>query len=261
MGVVVLGACATWSLITAAVHGDRPEGPARGAAGYAAGRIFGELLPVAAPCVAAVAGLSLTLALPRLVPGPETVTPLGHAGATAAVLTLSAGAACRAAWATPVPALRLALWLLAGGMAVAGSALGSVMAMVTCGAVLLCSLAAGRIAPPWSRPGGAALVAAAVTGLTWTDGGRRTSRRTRLLGGGPAHRPPDRPVARRPGPGAARPGPRSGAGTFRRAEPDSGDDPLFRRHLQRRGVRFAVGEGALWRAVRATPVVLSALPR
>ncbi|MEV4232888.1 hypothetical protein AB0J81_38660, partial [Streptomyces bobili] len=111
MGVVVLGACATWSLITAAVHGGRPEGVLLAVlavtAGYAAGRILGELLPVEAPCAAAVTGLSLTLALPRLVPGPETVTPLGHAGATAAVLTLSAGAACCAAWATPAPALRL----------------------------------------------------------------------------------------------------------------------------------------------------------
>ncbi|MFJ4646637.1 O-antigen ligase family protein [Streptomyces bobili] len=175
VGVVVLGACATWSLITAAVHGGRPEGVLLAVlavtAGYAAGRILGELLPVAAPCAAAVAGLSLTLALPRLVPGPETVTPLGHAGATAAVLTLSAGAACCAAWGTPVPALRLGLRLLAAGMAVAGAALGSAIAMVTCGAVLLCSLAAGRMPHRGRGLAGLALAAAAVTGLTWATAG------------------------------------------------------------------------------------------
>ena len=49
---MVLGACATWSLITAAAHDGRPEGVLLAvlavAAGYAAGRICGALLPVAA---------------------------------------------------------------------------------------------------------------------------------------------------------------------------------------------------------------------
>ncbi|NEA85984.1 hypothetical protein G3I53_07990, partial [Streptomyces sp. SID14436] len=49
-GVVVLGACAAWPLITAAARGGRPEGMLLAvlavAAGYAAGRIGGALLPV-----------------------------------------------------------------------------------------------------------------------------------------------------------------------------------------------------------------------
>ena len=170
-GVAVLGACAVWSLVTAAVHGGRPEGVLLAvlavAAGYAAGRISGVLLPVAAPCCAALGGPALTVALPRLEPGPEITAPLGHAGATAAVLTLSAGAACCAAWATPVPVLRFALRLLAGGVVVAGAVLGSTAAVVACAAVLLCSLAAGRLRH--RGPGLAALVLTAglVTGLTW----------------------------------------------------------------------------------------------
>ncbi|SER70397.1 O-antigen ligase [Streptomyces sp. yr375] len=173
--MAVFGACAVWSLVTAAVHGGRPEGVLLAvlalAAGYAAGRIFGVLLPVSAPCAGALAGLALAVALPRLAPGPETVAPLGHAGATVALLTLSAGAACCAAWATPVPALRWALWLLAGVIAVAGALLGSTMAVLTCCAVLLCALAAGRMRR--RGPGLVALagVALLVTGLTWAVAG------------------------------------------------------------------------------------------
>lgn len=175
VGVVVLGSCATWSLVTAAAQGGRPEGVLLAvlavAAGHAAGRISGVLLPVAAPCAAALAGLALTAALPRLVPGPETVAPLGHAGATAAVLTLSAGAACCAAWATPAPAARLLLRLLACGTAAAGAALGSPTAAVSCAAVVLCSLAAGRMPHRGRGLAGLALAAAAVAGLTWAAAG------------------------------------------------------------------------------------------
>ncbi|MFI6033333.1 O-antigen ligase family protein [Streptomyces sp. NPDC051315] len=168
---MVLGTCATWSLITAAAHGGRPEGVLLAvlavAAGYAAGRICGALLPVAAPCAAALAGLALTTAPPRLAPGPEIAAPLGQAGATAAVLTLSAGAACCAAWATPAPVLRFALRGLAGGIAVAGAALGSTTAVVTCCGVLLCSLAAGRLRHRGPGLAGLAAAAATVTGLAW----------------------------------------------------------------------------------------------
>ncbi|MFD9391381.1 O-antigen ligase family protein [Streptomyces sp. NPDC060000] len=173
--MVVLGACAIWSLVTAAVHDGRPEGVLLAvlalAAGYAAGRILGALLPVAAPCAAALAGLTLPVTRPRLDPGPEIVAPLGHAGATAAVLTLSAGAACCAAWATPVPVLRFGLRLLAAGVTVTGALLGSSTAVVTCGAVLLCSLAAGRM--PHRGPGlaASAVAAALVTGLVWAVAG------------------------------------------------------------------------------------------
>ncbi|WP_367325146.1 O-antigen ligase family protein [Streptomyces sp. HUAS ZL42] len=174
-GVAVLGACATWSVVTAAAHDGRPEGMLLAvlavAAGYAMGRIFGAIVPVAAPAVAAVAGLCLTVAAPRLSPGPEIVAPLGHAGATAAVLTLSTGAACCAAWSTPVPFLRLALRLLAAGIIAAGAVVGSTTAVVTCGAVLLCSLAAGRMPHRGTGLVGLALTATLVTGLTWAVAG------------------------------------------------------------------------------------------
>ncbi|MFJ4616579.1 O-antigen ligase family protein [Streptomyces sp. NPDC088812] len=174
-GVAVLGACAAWSLITAAAHGGRPEGVLLAvlavAAGYATGRIAGALLPVAAPGAAALAGLALTVALPRLTPGPEIAAPLGHAGATAAVLTLSAGAACCAARSAPRPLVRLGLWALAAGITLAGAVLGSTVAVVTCCGVLLCALAAGRVRHRGPGLAGLALVAAVVTGLTWAVAG------------------------------------------------------------------------------------------
>jgi O-antigen ligase len=174
-GVVILGACAAWSLITAAAHDGRPEGVLLAllavAAGYAAGRICGALLPVAAPSAGALAGLGLTVGLPRLSPEPEIITPLGHAGATAALPTLSVGAACCAAWATESPTLRLALRALAAGIAVTAAVLGSVGGFAACVAVLLCSLAAGRMRHRGPGIAGLALSAALVTGLTWAVAG------------------------------------------------------------------------------------------
>ncbi|WP_345013912.1 O-antigen ligase family protein [Streptomyces shaanxiensis] len=170
-GVVVLGACATWSLISAAVTGGRPEGVLLAilavAAGYAAGRISGALLPVAAPCAGALAGVGLTLTVPHLSPGPQIVAPLGQAGATAAVLTLAVGAACCAAWAASGPVLRLALRALAVGIAVTAAVLDSTTGFVTCTAVILCSLAAGHLRHRGVGIAGLALAATAVTGLTW----------------------------------------------------------------------------------------------
>ncbi|MEU3486618.1 O-antigen ligase family protein [Streptomyces massasporeus] len=175
-GVVVLGACAAWSLITAAVHDGRPEGVLLAvlavAAGYATGRIGGALLPVGAPFAGALAGIALTVAVPHLAPGPQIAAPLGHAGATAAVLTLSAGAACCAAWAAPVPAVRLALRLLAAGTAVLAALLGSTSGLVTCLAVLVCSLAAGRTRHRGPAMAALAAVAALVTGLIWAVAAR-----------------------------------------------------------------------------------------
>ncbi|MGM9383962.1 O-antigen ligase family protein [Streptomyces antibioticus] len=175
-GVAVLGACAAWSLVTAAVHDGRPEGVLLAVlavtAGYAAGRILGVLLPVATPAAAALGGVAMTVALPRLSPGPEFASPLGHAGATAAVLTLSAGAACCAAWATPVPALRHLLRLLAAGIVFWAAARGATTAVVLCGAVLLCSVAVGQIRRRGPVLVGLALSAALVTGLTWAVAGR-----------------------------------------------------------------------------------------
>ncbi|MBE8470423.1 O-antigen ligase family protein [Streptomyces justiciae] len=176
-GVVVLGACAVWALVTAAVHDGRPEGVLLAvlavAAGYAAGRICGALLPVAALCAAAATGVGLVVATPRLSPGPEIVAPLGHAGGTAAVLTLSTGAACCAAWAARTPAWRLALRVPAVGIVVTAGVLGSVGGCVASGAVLLASLAAGRMRDHRGAGfAGLALTAAVTTGLPWAVAGK-----------------------------------------------------------------------------------------
>ncbi|MFF7331313.1 O-antigen ligase family protein [Streptomyces sp. NPDC008150] len=170
VGVLVLGGCAVWSLVTAALRDGRPEGVLLAvlavSAGYAAGRIGGALLPVAVPAACALAGPVVTLAAPGLDPGRGFAVPLGHLGATAALLTLSAGAACCAAWATPVPGVRTALRLLAAGIAVAAGVAGSVTGCVCCAAVLVCSLGAGRVR---RGPGVAALtlLTALAAGAAW----------------------------------------------------------------------------------------------
>lgn len=195
--MILLGACAGWSLITAAAHDGRPEGMLLAvlavAAGYAAGRVSGALLPVAAPCAGAGAGLALAMTLPSLSPGPWYAAPLGHAGATAALLTLATGAACCAAWATAVPVLRLALRALACAVVAAGAVLGSTAGCVASAVVLLCSLAAGsaRSRGAWlaGTAGAAGLVAAAIWAvagealpghLTGAIEGRFTAHRVRL---------------------------------------------------------------------------------
>ncbi|CAM5322179.1 hypothetical protein SGLAM104S_09391 [Streptomyces glaucescens] len=134
-------------------HGGGARRPAEGvllavlavAAGHAAGRICGSLLPVAAPCAAALAGLGLLVAVPHFAPGPQPGAPLGHAGATAALLALATGAACCAAWSAGAAALRLALGALAAGIALTAAVVGSTTGLVACTAVLLASLAACRI--------------------------------------------------------------------------------------------------------------------
>ncbi|QEU96091.1 O-antigen ligase domain-containing protein [Streptomyces kanamyceticus] len=142
-GVALLGACAAWALITAGVRGGSPEGVLLAvlavAAGYAGGRICGALLPVAAPCAGALVGLGLAAAAPHVPLG--LTSPLGLAGATAALLVLAAGAACCAAWAARTPSACLALRLLAVGITGAAAALGSLFGFVGCAVVLLCSLA------------------------------------------------------------------------------------------------------------------------
>ncbi|MEV0979390.1 hypothetical protein [Streptomyces sp. NPDC049915] len=169
--MVLLGACSAWSLITAGAHEGRPEGVLLAvlavAAGCAAGRICGALLPVAAPGAAAVAGLALVATTPGLAASPQISAPLGHTGATSAVLTLSAGAACCAAWAAGAPAVRLALWLLAAGTAVTAAAVGSTPGVLGCAAVLLSSLAAGRMRHRGLGVAGLAVAAAGVTGTVW----------------------------------------------------------------------------------------------
>jgi O-antigen ligase len=174
-GVVVLGSCAAWSLITAAMHDGRPEGVLLAvlavAAGYASGRISGALVPVAAPCAGALAGLGLALAEPRLAPGPRFDVPLGHAGATAALLTLAVGSACCAAWAASVPVLRLASGLLAVEITVTAAVLGSATGFALCTAVLLCSLAVGRTEHRGAGVAGLGLATALVTGAAWAVAG------------------------------------------------------------------------------------------
>ncbi|MET7700648.1 O-antigen ligase family protein [Streptomyces sp. NPDC005485] len=170
-GVAVLAACAVWSLITAAAHDGRPEGMLLAvlavAAGYAAGRISGALLPVAAPGAGALAGLGLALAAPHTTPGPQITSPLGHNGATAALLALSAGAACCGAWAARPPALRLALRLLAAAITATAALLGSTTGFALCAGVLLCSLAADRMRHRVLGLTGLALAAALVAGASW----------------------------------------------------------------------------------------------
>ncbi|WP_330292943.1 O-antigen ligase family protein [Streptomyces sp. NBC_00576] len=170
-GVVVLGTCATWSLITAATHDGRPEGVLLAvlavAAGYAAGRICGALLPVAAPGTAALAGLGLAVAAPHALPGPQIATPAGHLGAVSALLVLATGAACCAAWAARPPSLRLALRALAAGITIASAVLGPIAGFVLCAAVLLCSLAADHMPRRGVGLAGLALTTALVTGTAW----------------------------------------------------------------------------------------------
>jgi O-antigen ligase len=170
-GVIVLGACAVWSLITAAAHDGRPEGVLLAVlavgAGYASGRILGAVAPVAAPCAGALAGLVLVLTEPHTAPIPQITSPLGHNGAMAALLTLATGAACCAAWAAHQPMPRVALRLLALGITVTAGLLGSTPAVALCAGVLLCSLAADRVQLRALGLGGLALTAALVTGTTW----------------------------------------------------------------------------------------------
>ncbi|MET8560202.1 O-antigen polymerase [Streptomyces flaveolus] len=173
--MILLGACAGWSLITAAAHDGRPEGMLLAvlavAAGYAAGRVSGALLPVAAPCAGAEAGLALAVTLPGISPAPWYAAPLGHAGATAALLALATGAACCAAWATAVPALRLALRTLACVVVAAGAVLGSTAGCAASAAVLLYSLAAGSARSRGAWLSGTAVAAGLVTTAIWAVAG------------------------------------------------------------------------------------------
>lgn len=87
-GMILLGACAAWALITAAAHDGRPEGVLLAvlavAAGHAAGRISGALLPLAAPCAGAVAAIACV-------------------GDALSFTTVTAGAGLLTGWATARP--------------------------------------------------------------------------------------------------------------------------------------------------------------
>ncbi|OIJ93859.1 O-antigen polymerase [Streptomyces sp. MUSC 14] len=169
--MILLGACAGWALITAAAHDGRPEGVLLAVlavtAGHAVGRVSGALLPVAAPCVGALAALALAVAQPDLSPGVWYASPLGHAGGTAALLALATGAACCAAWSAPGPAPRLGLRALAAAVVPTAAVLGSTAGCAASTAVLLCGLAAGSVTRRGLSLLGLAAAAALVAGATW----------------------------------------------------------------------------------------------
>jgi hypothetical protein len=141
---------AGWALIAATGRPARPEGVVLAvlavAAGYAAGRIGGALLPMGAPALTALAVVALAVALPgRLTGGGGRHTPpLGYANADAALLVLATGAACCAAWSARSRPLRTGLRLLGVVAAVLALVIGSEAGFAASVGVVLCSLAADR---------------------------------------------------------------------------------------------------------------------
>lgn len=172
-GVLILGACVVWSLVSATGRDGRPEGVILAVlaltAGYACGRISGTLLPVSAAAVASLAALGLALASAPGVPGATHAgaVPTGHTGAAVALLVLAAGAACCAASAAGTSSGRLALRALALAVAGAALALGSVVGFVASTGVLLCSLAAVRMRRRLLGLVGLALAAGLAVGASW----------------------------------------------------------------------------------------------
>ncbi|MFD7320500.1 O-antigen ligase family protein [Streptomyces sp. NPDC059875] len=172
-GVLILGACVVWSLVTSAGRDARPEGILLAvlalAAGYAVGRISGTLLPVAAAAAASLAALGLALTSGPGVPGatPAGSVPPGHTGAAAALLVLAAGAACCAASAADSVPGRLLLRALALTVAGVALVLGSVVGFVAALGVLLCSLAAVRMRRRLLGLAGLALATGLVVGASW----------------------------------------------------------------------------------------------
>ncbi|SCK57699.1 O-antigen ligase [Streptomyces sp. WMMB 322] len=174
-GVLVLGACAAWALVTAAGRDARPEGLLLAVlavgAGYATGRIMGSLLPVGAAAGAGALGVVLAFFGPsslHLIPGGiDFAGPAGRSGVTAALLTLSVGAFCCAAWAAPVPAVRRSMRLLAAGAVLCALLVGTPVGFAAALGVLLCSLVAGGIRRRPAYLAALTLAAAAVSGVTF----------------------------------------------------------------------------------------------
>ncbi|MER5437128.1 O-antigen ligase family protein [Streptomyces sp. NPDC002790] len=169
VGVAVLGCCAAWSLISATARAGRPEGILLAVlaviAGYACGRIGGALVPVAASCAVGLGGLCLALTAPYAAPAPDVVTPLGRVGATAALLALSAGALCCAAWSARQPPQRVVLHVLAAGSVAVAAAVDSPAGITVCAGVVLCSLAAARLRSRALGLTGLGLATSVVAGL------------------------------------------------------------------------------------------------
>lgn len=170
VGAAVLVCCAIWALVTAAGRTARPEGVLLAllavAAGYAAGRIAGAVMPVAAPAIAAGAVTAVIASLPDGLSGEPVAPPLGYPNANAALLTLAAGAACCSAWASRSRLLRLALRLLAAALAGMSLAIGSLIGCAASLGVLLCSLAVARMRRRLPVLAGFALCAAVAVGGT-----------------------------------------------------------------------------------------------
>ncbi|MFF0744677.1 O-antigen ligase family protein [Streptomyces sp. NPDC004111] len=170
-GVLVLGGCAVWSLVSAAGREARPEGVLLAvlavAAGYACGRIFGTLLPVLTATGLSLGALGLALVSREDMPGAIAFPAPGHTGAAAALLVLAAGAACCAAGAARTPVARVLLRLVAPVVAGVALALDSVAGCAAALGILLCSLAAARMRRRLLALVGLAMATALVTGGSW----------------------------------------------------------------------------------------------
>lgn len=173
VGAVVLGCCAVWALISAAGTEGRPEGVLLAVlavtAGYACGRISGSLVPVAAATTVALAALGTAIVSSHDAAGATVAvaTPQGDDGAVAALLALSAGAACCAASAVRPVRIRLALRLVGLLAAATGVLLGSAAGFFTALAVVLCSLAAEHVRRRLVGLAGLALATGLVVGGSW----------------------------------------------------------------------------------------------
>lgn len=276
--MIVLGACAVWSLATAAATDGRPEGMLLAvlavAAGYAGGRIGGALLPVALPAAGALAGLGLVVLSPHAAQVPDGLSPLGDTAGRAGVLALATGAACCAAWAAVRPATRLVLRLLAAATAVTAAVLGASAGFVACAGVLLCSLAAERMRHRALGLAGLAVVTAGSAGVTWAvavdalPDGLTAALEGQLTG--------HRVLLWRDAVGMAADHPALGAGPGRFGElsptvtqslpPDGRPHSALLQQAAEQGLLGAglLGAGfcwvlyALWRSPRSTPVTLTA---
>ncbi|MFE6402266.1 O-antigen ligase family protein [Streptomyces alboflavus] len=277
-GMAILAVCAAWALITTGVRGGRPDGVLLAilavAAGYAGGRVAGALLPVAAPCVGALAGVGLAAAAPHVTPGPVSSSPLGPIGATAALLSLAAGAACCAAWSARGAALRAGLRVFAAGIVLAAALLGSTAGVIACAGIVLCSLAAALVRSRGLGLSGFAVAAAVVTGFAWAvaRGALPEGLRSSLEGQLGPYRV--RVWQDAEGLAGAHPALGVGPGRFGDAAPSAGegvlvDDKPHSALLQQGAEQGFVGVAllaaafcwllfALWRSPRPTQVVLSA---
>ncbi|MBV2352903.1 O-antigen polymerase [Streptomyces sp. J2-1] len=273
--MVLLGACAAWSLITAAAGGGRPEGVLLAVlavtAGCAVGRISGALMPVAAPVVGAAAALVPAVLLPDFPFGPGTAIPLGHTGATAALFALATGALCCAAWSAPVAAVRAGLRLAALGVVLTAASAGSVAGCAAGAVVLLCSLAAGSMPQRGVGVVGLAVAVAVTAAGVWAvaagalPGGLADAVRSRVTAQRAEEWRDALRLAREHwalGVGPGRLGELSGLGARADARPHSA--PL--QQVAEQGVTgvlllaaaFGWALHALWRSQRSTPVALTA---